>query len=112
MIIVSRLNGARLAINADHIERIEETPDTVITLLDGKKILVLDSVMDVIDRVVEYRASVLRISYTTIPEETEPLRLVTDESLVTDREGLVSDDLTVTHGIVVEESTTGPSRSL
>ncbi len=112
MIIVSRLNGARLAINADHIERIEETPDTVITLLDGKKILVLDSVMDVIDRVVEYRASVLRISYTTIPEETEPLRLVTDEGLVTDEEGLVSDDLTVTHGIVVEESTTGPSRSL
>ena len=111
MIIVSRLNGARLAINADHIERIEETPDTVITLLDGKKILVLDSVMDVIDRVVEYRASVLRISYTTIPEETEPLRLVTDQGLVTD-EGLVSDDLTVTHGIVVEESTTGPSRSL
>lgn len=102
MIIVSRLNGARLAINADHIERIEETPDTVITLLDGKKILVLESVLDVIDRIVEYRASVLRISYTTIPDEPEPLRLVTDEELT----GSGIDE------IVVEESTTGPGRTV
>lgn len=111
MIIVSRLNGARLAINADHIERIEETPDTVITLLDGKKILVLESVMEVIDRIVEYRASVLRISYTTIPEENEPLRLVTNDEA--DGSDLNSADLTGAdlEEIVVEESTTGPGRS-
>ena len=81
MIIVSRLNGERFGINAEHIERIEETPDTVLTLVDGRKYIVREALEEVIDRVVAYRARVLRVSY--IPAEATdsadvPLRLVDD----------------------------------
>lgn len=63
MIIVSRLNGERFGVNAEHIERVEETPDTVLTLVDGKKYLIRESLEDVIDKVVDFRARVLRSSY-------------------------------------------------
>ena len=43
MIEVTRLNGKGLTINSDLIEMIEETPDTVITLTKGKKIIVKES---------------------------------------------------------------------
>lgn len=84
MIIVNRLNGERFGVNAEHIERVEETPDTVLTLVDGRKYLVRESLEEVIDRVVAYRARVLRISY--VPAEANidgdgtepPLRLVDD----------------------------------
>jgi flagellar protein FlbD len=59
MIIVTRLNGPQLAINADLIERAESTPDTVLTLIDGTKVLVCESVQTVIDLVREFRASIL-----------------------------------------------------
>ena len=78
MIIVSRLNGERLAVNAEHIERVEETPDTVLTLLDGRKYLVRESLDDVIQRVIAYRAEVMRLSYVPADESPvePPLRLV------------------------------------
>jgi uncharacterized protein YlzI (FlbEa/FlbD family) len=81
MIIVSRLNGERFGVNAEQIERIEETPDTVLTLVEGRKYIVRESLEEVIERVVAYRARVLRVSY--IPAEADdgddpPLRLVQD----------------------------------
>lgn len=84
MIIVKRLNGERFGVNAEHIERVEETPDTVLTLIDGRKYLVRESLEEVIDRVVAYRARVLRISYVPAEAVTDgdgsepPLRLVDD----------------------------------
>ena len=59
MILLSRLNGQQIALNADLIERAEATPDTVLTLVDGTKQVVAESVEEVIDRVRNYRASVL-----------------------------------------------------
>jgi flagellar protein FlbD len=59
MILVTRLNGPQFAVNADLIERAEATPDTVLTLVDGTKYLVAESVQEVIDRVRQFRASVL-----------------------------------------------------
>jgi flagellar protein FlbD len=59
MILLTRLNGPQIAVNADLIERAEETPDTVLTLVDGTKYLVAESVQEVIDRVRTFRASVL-----------------------------------------------------
>jgi flagellar protein FlbD len=59
MILLTRLNGPQIAVNADLIERAEATPDTVLTLVDGTKYLVAESVQDVIDRVRLFRASVL-----------------------------------------------------
>lgn len=43
MIDVTRLNGKELTVNADLIELVEETPDTVLTLTTGRKIIVKES---------------------------------------------------------------------
>lgn len=51
MISVTRLNGKRITLNALLIETIEETPDTMITLTTGRKIMVLESVSDVVSLV-------------------------------------------------------------
>ncbi|HSL57010.1 MAG TPA: flagellar FlbD family protein [Acidimicrobiales bacterium] len=59
MILLRRLNGSPFGVNADLIERIEITPDTVITLVDGTKYVVADSCDDVIDRIIEFRARIL-----------------------------------------------------
>ena len=59
MILVTRLNGDSLAVNADLIQRVEATPDTIVTLVDGSKLVVTESVDIIIDRVRMFRASVV-----------------------------------------------------
>ncbi len=54
MVRLSRLGGSEFYVNADLIESIEMTPDTVITLTNGKKLVVRDSVEEVVARVIEY----------------------------------------------------------
>jgi flagellar protein FlbD len=51
MIVLTRLNGQDLGVDSDLIERAETTPDTVLTLVDGTKYVVAESVLEVIDRV-------------------------------------------------------------
>ncbi len=51
MIDVTKMNGTCLTINADLIEIVEETPDTVITLTNGKKIIVKESRQEIKNRV-------------------------------------------------------------
>jgi len=46
MIALKRLNGQEFVLNADLIETLEKTPDTVITLTNGKKIIVSNSLED------------------------------------------------------------------
>lgn len=55
MIRVTAMNNQEFVLNADHIEKIEETPETVITLTNGKKYLVLQSVEEVVDEVLKYK---------------------------------------------------------
>lgn len=55
MIWVTRLNGERFVINSDHIEIVEANPDTVITLTNGNKYVVKESIDEIIDEVVEFR---------------------------------------------------------
>lgn len=59
MILVHRLKGEPMFLNSDLVEYIESTPDTVITLLDGRRIVVQDSAEEVVDRVRTFRAAVL-----------------------------------------------------
>ena len=59
MIAVHRLGGEPIFLNADLLESIEATPDTVITLVDGRRIVVADSPEEIAERIVEFRASVL-----------------------------------------------------
>lgn len=63
MITVTRLNGPSFALNPDLIERVEATPDTVITLVDGTKYVVRESVDEVIARVRESKAAVVAMSH-------------------------------------------------
>lgn len=58
MIKVKRLNDKEFVVNSDLILYIEETPDTVITLTTGQKIIVVDSVDNVIEKVVEYKSKI------------------------------------------------------
>jgi flagellar protein FlbD len=81
MITVTRFNGGPFALNPDLIERVEATPDTVITLLDGAKYVVRESVDDIVLRVREAKASIVALSHileTRQSEELPPLRLVPD----------------------------------
>ena len=59
MILVHRLRGEPMFLNTDLIEFIESTPDTVITLADGRKLVVSDAPEEIIERARLYRASVI-----------------------------------------------------
>ena len=80
MIIVTRLNGPQVALNCDLIERIEATPDTVLTLVDGTKYIVRDSVEDIVAKVREFRASVVALSHAldVTPDTPPALRVLPD----------------------------------
>ncbi|MBP3542793.1 MAG: flagellar FlbD family protein [Lachnospiraceae bacterium] len=55
MIEVTKLNGSKIDINSDLIETVEETPDTVLTFLSGKKIIVKESRQEVRNLVILYK---------------------------------------------------------
>ena len=55
MIKVTKINGKELVVNADLIEFIESTPDTLISLTTGRKIMVLEELDDVVRKAVGYR---------------------------------------------------------
>jgi len=55
---VTRLDHSELVVNAELIETVEATPDTVITLTSGKKLVVSEDVDEIIRRVMEYRRHV------------------------------------------------------
>jgi flagellar protein FlbD len=60
MIELTRLNGSPLAVNCDLIKYAEAAPDTVLTLITGEKLVVLEPCAEVLQRILHYRAAVLR----------------------------------------------------
>jgi flagellar protein FlbD len=60
MITLTRLNGSAVVLNAELIKAVESTPDTMITLIEGDKIRVKDSVEEVVAKVIEYRRQVFQ----------------------------------------------------
>jgi flagellar protein FlbD len=58
MIPVTRPDGSTLLINPDRIETIEDTPDCIITMADGKKLLVRESAAEIADRYRVYQRSI------------------------------------------------------
>ena len=62
MIMLTRLNGLPFALNPDLVERAEATPDTVLTLCDGNKVLIGESVEELVERIRTYRAQVLALA--------------------------------------------------
>ncbi len=59
MIFLTRLNRLPFVVNSDLIEHIEMTPDTVIALTTGEKILVCESAEEVVARTVQFRRTIL-----------------------------------------------------
>ena len=60
MIELTRFSGAAMVLSADLIETVEATPDTVITLTSGRKLLVKEPVDEVVRRVIEFRRGLAR----------------------------------------------------
>jgi flagellar protein FlbD len=61
MIHVTRLNHSQVVLNCDLIEQIEATPDTVVSMTTGQKIMVLESTEEIIQRVRIFRHSILTL---------------------------------------------------
>jgi flagellar protein FlbD len=61
MIRLFRLNGVMVILNADLIETVESTPDTVITLTNGKKYVVSNDLEDVMDQIVQYKKRIFTV---------------------------------------------------
>jgi flagellar protein FlbD len=62
MIIMTRLHGTTVAVNCDLIERVEASPETVVTLVDGSRYVVRESVAEIVDKVRAFRASVVLLA--------------------------------------------------
>jgi flagellar protein FlbD len=78
VILVHRLRGEPLFVNADLIETIESTPDTALVLVDGRRILVDEDAHTVVERVVVFRASLL-VRADQLRDTDPGLRVVPDE---------------------------------
>jgi flagellar protein FlbD len=68
MIELTRFNGERFVLNADQIEVVEATPDTIIRLLNGKKLVVRETVETVVTRALEYARRVHTIAVPPAPD--------------------------------------------
>jgi flagellar protein FlbD len=83
MIRLTRLNNQPLTVNSDLIKFVEQSPDTLITLVTGEKIVVQESAEEVLARLIEFRRSVLRglsfawdssSSHVQLPRNSEAIK--------------------------------------
>ena len=59
MIELTRLNGAPILLNSDLIKTAESSPDTMLTLINGEKLIVREHLRDIMERILAYRAALL-----------------------------------------------------
>lgn len=81
MIVVTRLHGGRFAVNPDLVQRVETTPDTVITLVDGTKYIVSETLDELVEAMTDARARVISRAQAlaemdAAPEVRQPLAVV------------------------------------
>ncbi len=62
MIWITKRNGQKSLLNADWIQSVEETPDTVVTLTNGETLLVQESANGIMEKVIEFKKKVFRES--------------------------------------------------
>lgn len=83
MIVVTRLNGPPFAVNPDLVQRIDSAPDTILTLVDGTKFIVQESMAEVITLVNDHRSQMIaRAQQIQQAELTEPPPTRPDLALV------------------------------
>ena len=78
MIVVTRLNGGMFGVNPDLIQRVDSAPDTILTLIDGTKLIVTESMDEVIARVNEHRSRILARSRELQASSSEAVRAIPD----------------------------------
>jgi flagellar protein FlbD len=74
MITLTRISGSVFVLNADLIERVDSTPDTVISLVDGKKYVVLETPDEVSRAVRALRSEILAMSCQVVHDTHDDLR--------------------------------------
>ena len=79
MIVVTRLNGGMFGVNPDLIQRVDSAPDTILTLIDGTKLIVAESMDEVIARVNEHRARILARSRDLQQLSSEAVHAIPDD---------------------------------
>jgi flagellar protein FlbD len=72
MIYLTRMNHVPMVLNADLIEHIETTPDTVISLTNGQKYVVLESARDIVDKVIAFRREISSAACCTRQQGPHP----------------------------------------
>jgi len=55
MIFITQMNGSKIYINPELIQTVESTPDTVVTLVNNKKMIAKDTAQEIAERFIEYR---------------------------------------------------------
>jgi flagellar protein FlbD len=80
MIQLTRLNHVPLIVNADLIEHVEVTPDTVVALTNGQKFMVLETAEEVVEKVIEFRKAIMSAARCPLKAQE------TSEHAATDRE--------------------------
>jgi uncharacterized protein YlzI (FlbEa/FlbD family) len=61
MIELTRLNGRAMLVNSDLIKTAEASPDTMLTLVNGEKLIVREEIAEIMDRVLDYRSRLLAV---------------------------------------------------
>ena len=61
MIELTRLNGRPLVVNSDLIKTAEASPDTMLTMINGEKLIVREGIAEVVERILNYRARLLAV---------------------------------------------------
>jgi flagellar protein FlbD len=81
MIQLTRLNGAAIVLNSDLIKTAEASPDTMLTLINGEKLIVREDCAEVTERVLAYRARLLADVARRLPSLVDLQRVVSIASL-------------------------------
>lgn len=84
MIEVTRLNGIPMLLNSDLIKVAEASPDTMLTLIHGEKLIVRESCAEIVDKVMAYRAELLARVAARTGKAGELTRVVAMTSLTPD----------------------------
>lgn len=81
MIELTRLNGNPMVLNSDLIKTAEASPDTMLTLINGEKLIVREELAEVMERVLAYRARLLAVVARRMPHYGDIERVVALASL-------------------------------
>ena len=80
MIRLTRLNGEHFVLNAELVQRVEGHPDTVITLLDDTKYVVVETIDEVVREIRDYRAGIQAVAFQMDRGEHRPPVTPTSEA--------------------------------